>query len=366
MNKMFKTEYLGVPGPTPIPARVNNTINTPLIYHRGKYFGEVIESIIKNGQKIFKTSGDIIIFSATGRGVMEACVVNSLSPGEKVLVLINGKFGEIFRDIARAFGANVDCLDFEWGESVDITKFEKYLRDNPKISTVFVIHCETSTGVINNIKEIAHITNKYEKFLIVDAVSSAGGIEINVDGWGIDLVCTASQKSLMTPPGLGIIVINPKAWPKIDSSRNPKYYWNLKLYKEAQKRNPKQTPFTSPISLMLGLKEAFNMIVEEGVENTIARHRKVASCFRKEIKESGFTLFPKNEYDCADTITAINTPKDFTSEEIIERLLKEYNLRIADGLGKLNGKILRVGHMGSQADLLSCLAIINALRNVIN
>lgn len=358
-------EYLSIPGPTPIPPRVMNALNSPMVYHRGKDFGEVLNSIIKNGQSIFKTSGSILIFSATGRGVMEASITNCISPGERVLVLVNGKFGEIFADIAKAFGAKVDILNFEWGEAINTCKLEQYIKNNSEITTVFTVHCETSTGVVNDIKKIANITNKYSKFLVVDAVSSAGGIEINVDDWGIDLVCTASQKSLMTPPGLGIVIVNPKAWTKINSSKCPKYYWDFKLYKEAQERKPMQTPFTSPVSLMIGLEEALSMIIEEGIENTIARHKEVAGYFRDAIKAKGFTLFPFTESDCANTITAINTPEGYTSEKIIKQLLEKYNLRIANGLGKLNGKILRIGHMGCQADMFNNLAIISALSTII-
>lgn len=363
---MLRNEYLSIPGPTPIPPRVMNAMNMPLIYHRGKDFGEVIESIIINGRKIFKTSGDILIFAATGRGVMEASIVNCISPGEKILVLINGKFAEMFADIAQVFGADVDRLTFEWGETVDPNCFEQYLKDNPEVSTVLVIHCETSTGVVNNIKEIAHITNKYHKFLIVDAVSSAGGIEINLDDWGIDIVCTASQKSLMTPPGIGLVIINPKAWQKINSSKSLKYYWDFRLYKEAQEQKPKQTPFTSPVSLMLGLKEAFEMITEEGIDNTIARHAKVAKYFREVMIANNIDLFPKHESYCANTITSICTPEGLDSEEIIGMLLQKYNLRVANGLGKLKGKILRIGHMGYQADLLKVIAVAKALTDVIS
>lgn len=362
---MIDNEYLSIPGPTPIPPRIVNAMNIPMLYHRSKDFGWVIESIVKNGQKIFKTSGYILVFSATGRGVMEASVVNCISPGEKVLVLINGKFGEIFAEIVQIFGADVDILNFKWGESIDIDHFEEYLKEHSDIQTVFVIHCETSTGVVNNIKEIAAITNKYKKFLIVDAVSSAGGIEINMDDWGIDIVCTASQKALMTSPGLGIVAINTKSWKKIESSKSPRFYWDFNLYKEAQERKPKQTPFTSPVSLMLGLREAFEMIIEEGIDNTVLRHAKVAGTFREKIKSKGFHLFPKNELDCANTVTSIYTPDGFTSEEIIDRLLQKYNLRVANGLSKLKGKILRIGHMGFQADLFINLAIANALSDVV-
>jgi len=168
----------------------------------------------------------------------------------------------------------------------------------------------------------------------------------------------------MTPPGLGVVAINSKAWQKIESSKNPRFYWDFHLYKEAQERKPKQTPFTSPVSLMLGLREAFEMINEEGIEHVINRHERVAKFFRKEIKSKGFKLFPKNESDCANTITSICTPEGFSSDKIIDMLLKKYHLRVANGIGKLKGKILRVGHMGYQADLLSNLAIANAISEV--
>lgn len=187
---------------------------------------------------------------------MEASIVNCAYPGEKLLVLINGKFGEIFAEIAQRFGASVEKLYFNWGESVDTKYFEKYIKEDPDIQTVFVIHCETSTGVVNDIKEIGRITNKYHKFLIVDAVSFLGGIDMNMDKWGIDVVCTASQKALMTPLGLGIVVINSKAWKRIEEVKSARYYWDFRMYKEAQNKIPKQTPFTSPVSLMLGLNES--------------------------------------------------------------------------------------------------------------
>ena len=170
----------------------------------------------------------------------------------------------------------------------------------------------------------------------------------------------------MTPPGLGIVAINTKSWKKIESSKSPRFYWDFNLYKEAQERKPKQTPFTSPVSLMLGLREAFEMIIEEGVDNTVLRYAEVASTFREKIKSKGFKLFPKNELDCANTVTSIYTPEGFTSEEIIDRLLQKYNLRVANSLGKLKGKILRIGHMGFQVDLFINLAIVNALSDIVS
>lgn len=359
-------EFLRIPGPTPISQTVMNAMNTPMIYHRSELFGKTIECIIENGRKVFKTSGDILIFSATGRGVMEASIVNCTSPGEKVLVLINGNFGETFAEICHRFGANVKKLHFNWGEPVDTKYFEKYITDNPDIQTIFVIHCETSTGVVNDIEEIGRITNKYHKFLIVDAVSSLGGIDMNMDKWGIDVVCTASQKALMTPPGLGLVAINPKSWKRIEEVESARFYWDFRMYKEAQNRIPKQTPFTSPVSLMLGLDEALKIIVEEGIDNVIERHHLVAKAFRKKIKSLGLKLFPEKEEWCSNTLTSINCPEGINSELIISALQKKYNLRIANGLGKLKGKIIRIGHMGYQAEHSSTMVVADAIIDVIN
>lgn len=359
-------EFLRIPGPTPIPQKVMNAMNTPMIYHRSELFGKIIEGIIENGRKVFKTSGDILIFSATGRGVMEASIVNCTYPGEKLLVLINGKFGEIFAEIAQRFGASVEKLNFNWGEPIDIGYFEKYLKSQLGIKAIFAAQCETSTGVTSNIKEIGKVASKYNVLLIVDAVSSLGGIDIDMDNWGIDIVLTASQKALMTPPGLGLVAINPKAWKRIEEVKSARYYWDFRMYKEAQNRIPKQTPFTSPVSLMLGLNEALKMIVEEGIDNVIERHFQVAKAFRDRIKSYGLKLFPRKEEWCSNTVTSVNCPDEINSELIISALQKKYNLRIANGLGKLKGKIIRIGHMAYQADHLSTIAIADAIIDVIN
>lgn len=359
-------EYLRIPGPTPIPPRVLNAMNNPIIYHRSVEFGNVMGEIIENAKKLIKTSGDIFIFSSTGRGVMEATLVNSISPGERVLVLVNGNFGKIFADIIERFGAQVEILEFPWGEAVDINLFEDYLKNNRSIKAVFVIHCETSTGVVNNIEAIGKITSKYGIISIIDAVSSLGGIEISMDEWELDFVLTASQKALMTPPGLGLVAVSSKGWKAVEKSTNSRYYWDFRMYKEAQNRIPKQTPFTSPVSLMLGLNEALKMITEEGIDNVIERHFQVAKAFRDRIKSYGLKLFPKKEEWCSNTVTSVNCPDKINSELIISALQKKYNLRIANGLGKLKGKIIRVGHMGYQADHLSTMAIADAIIDVIN
>ena len=359
-------EYLRIPGPTPIPPRVLNAMNNPIIYHRSVEFGNVMGEIIENAKKLIKTSGDIFIFSSTGRGVMEATLVNSISPGERVLVLVNGNFGKIFADIIERFGAQVEILEFPWGEAVDINLFEDYLKNNRSIKAVFVIHCETSTGVVNNIEAIGKITSKYGIISIIDAVSSLGGIEISMDEWELDFVLTASQKALMTPPGLGLVAVSSKGWKAVEKSTNSRYYWDFRMYKEAQNRIPKQTPFTSPVSLMLGLDEALKMITEEGIDNVIERHFQVAKAFRDRIKSYGLKLFPKKEEWCSNTVTSVNCPDKINSELIISALQKKYNLRIANGLGKLKGKIIRVGHMGYQADHLSTMAIADAIIDVIN
>jgi len=358
-------EYLRIPGPTPIPPRVMNAMSSPIIYHRSIEFGRVINEIVENAKKVFKTSGDILIFSASGRGVMEATLVNVVSPGEKVLILINGKFGEIFADIAKNFRVQVERLEFPRGEAVDIECFEDYIKKNRSIKAVLAIHCETSTGVVNDVENIGKIASKYGVLSIIDAVSSLGGIEVSIDKWGIDFVLSASQKCLMTPPGLGLVAINPKAWKAVEKSTNFRYYWDFRRYREYQNKVPKQTPFTSSVLLILGLNEALKMIDQEGIDNVIRRHYKVAKTFRREIRKTGLELFPKKEEWCSNTVTAINSPEGLTSDAIIQNLQEKYNIRVANGLGKLKGKILRVGHMGYQADELETMAIACAIKGII-
>jgi len=358
-------EYLRIPGPTPIPPRVMNAMVNPIIYHRSIEFGGVISEIVENVKKLLRTSGDVLIFSSSGRGVIEATLVNSISPGEKVLFLINGIFGEVSADIAERFGVQVEKLEFPWGEAVDIDQLEDYLKNNRSIKAVFVIHCETSTGVVNDIEAIGKITSKYGILSIVDAVSSLGGIEISMDEWGLDFVLSASQKALMTPPGLGLVSISNRGWKEVEKSTNSRYYWDFRMYKEAQNRIPKQTPFTSPVTLMIGLNEALKMIGEEGIENVFKRHNKVAQIFRHEIKKLELELFPKKEEWCSSTVTAVNAPEGMESDLIIKSLKEKFNIRIANGIGKLKGKIFRVGHMGYQAEELQTISIALAIKSLL-
>jgi len=359
-------EYLRIPGPTPVPPRVMNAMSSPIIYHRSIEFGKVINEIVKNSKKVFKTSGDILIFSASGRGVMEATLVNVVSPEEKVLILINGKFGEIFADIAKNFRVQVERLEFPRGEAIDIECFEDYIKKNKSIKAVLAIHCETSTGVVNDVKAIGKIASKYGILSIIDAVSSLGGIELSMDKWGIDFVLSASQKCLMTPPGLGLVAVNPKAWKAVEESTNSRYYWDFRHYREYQNKAPKQTPFTSPVSLMMGLSEALKMINQEGIDNVLRRHHEVAKIFRRKIKKMGLELFPKKEEWYSNTVTAIKNPKGMESSLLIKALHERFNIRIANGLGKLKGKIFRVGHMGYQAEELEAMAVVWAIKSIID
>jgi len=359
-------EYLRIPGPTPIPPRVIKAMSSTIIYHRSVEFGSVINETVENAKKVFKTSGDVLIFSASGRGVMEATLVNIVSPGEKVLILINGEFGEIFADIAKNFRAQVERLEFPKGEAVDIECFEDYIRKNKSIKAVLAIHCETSTGVVNDVEDIGKIASKYGVLSIIDAVSSLGGIELSMDKWGIDFVLSASQKCLMTPPGLGLVAVSPRAWKAVEESTNSRYYWDFRRYREYQNKVPKQTPFTSPVSLMIGLNEALNMIDQEGIDNVLRRHREVAKILRSKIKNIGLELFPKKEEWCSNTVTAVKSPEGMESGLLIKALQERFNLRIANGLGNLEDKIFRVGHMGYQAEELEAVAVAWAIKSIID
>lgn len=355
-------ELLRVPGPTPVPARVLEAMSKQVIYHRSIEFGEVIDSITTYSKAVFKTKNDIMVFSASGRGVMEAAIVNLLSPHEKALFLVNGFFGNVFSDIARNFRVDVETLEFPWGDGIDLELVEKKLQSNSSIRAMALIHCETSTGVLANLEEIGKIARKYGVLSIVDSVSALGGNEMKMDEWGLDVVLTASQKALMTPPGLGLVAVSNKAWKTIETSANSRYYWDFRKYKDTLSETPKRTPFTSPVNLMFGLNEALKMMNEEGIDNVILRHKKVANLFRNACKSFGIELFPKDEKNCSNTVTVIRCPNGIHASEIVSEMLEKDNLRIATGHGSFKEKILRIGHMGVQANEQETLKVANIFK----
>jgi aspartate aminotransferase-like enzyme len=270
-------------------------------------------------------------------------VVNTLSPGDRVLAVVIGAFGERFAAIAQAYGAEVVRLEYEWGRAADPDDARRVLSRDPRIKAVLVTHNETSTGVTNPLKALAAVVREHERLLLVDAVSSLGAIPLETDAWGLDVVVTGSQKGWMVPPGLAFVSVSQRAWEAYREAKMPRFYLDLGRHKEALERG--QTPWTPALSVLFGLDVALEMMEAEGLENIFARHARIGEMTRQGVKALGLRLLADERY-ASNTVTAVVVP-DGVDERALRRLLEdEYGVVLAGGQGKLSGKIFRIGHLG--------------------
>jgi len=354
---MQDKEYLMIPGPTPVPPAVMNAMSRPMFGHRSEEFAAMHKNIIGKLQKVFQTKNDIFVMTNSGTGSMETAVANTVSPGDKVLALVGGKFGERWAELANAYGAEVIQEDFEWGTPVDLKRVEEKLNANPDIKVVFATFNETSTGVLNDIEGLGKLVAETPALLVVDGVSGVGGIEIKTDEWNVDILVTGSQKALMLPPGLAIVSVGPKAWDKIENNSAPRYYFNLlKARKSMEKWN---TAFTPAVSLFVGLDAALDMILAEGLDNVYARHKLLRDATRAAIRALGLQLMTDDS--CASpVITSVYAPEGTGSDDIRKVLKQKYGITFAGGQAKLKNKIFRIAHMGF-ADKMDVLLAISGL-----
>lgn len=348
-------EYLMIPGPTPVPPPVAGAMSRPMFGHRSEDFAEMHKRIIGKLRKVFQTQNDIFVLTNSGTGGMEAAVANTVSPGDKVLALVGGKFGERWAELANTYGAEVIREDFEWGTPVDLAVVEEKLAANPDIKVVFATFNETSTGVVNDIEGLGKLVAKTPALLVVDGVSGVGGIEIKTDEWNVDILVTGSQKAFMLPPGLAIISVSPKAWEKIKNNSSPRYYFNLlKARKSMEKWN---TAFTPAVSLFVGLDAALDMILAEGLDNVYARHKLLRNATRAAVRALGLKLMTEDH--CASpVVTSVYAPEGIGADDIRKVLKKEYGITFAGGQAKLKNKIFRIAHMGfaDKMDVLLAIA----------
>jgi aspartate aminotransferase-like enzyme len=336
------------PGPTSVPKRVLEKTALPMIHHRTKDFQQVLERTNANLQKIFYTRHPVMTFASSGTGAMEATITNLLSPGDTVISFSAGKWGERYRDIARAYGMNVDSHEIPYGEAVEARQVEEALKKHPNAKAVLVTLCETSTAVLHPVADIARATQKSGALLMVDAISGLMCDPLKMDDWGVDVVVSGSQKGLMLPPGLAFVAVNDRAVQAISSTKTAHYYFNFADTLKALKKN--DTPFTPAVSLIRGLDEALAMLLEEGVENVWKRHADVAAFVRQNVTSSGLKLFAKTP---SNGLTAIVMPEGINSKDVIKIMRDSHRVIMADGQGELQGKIVRFAHMGAsctQAD----------------
>ena len=315
-----------------------------MINHRGQEYAEMLDQMSSNLKTVFMTNNDVYFITTSGTGAMEAALVNTISPGDKVLSIIIGVFGERFAEIADAYGADVHRLNFELGKAADLDAVRETIRKNPQIKAVIFTHNESSTGVSNPLQELCSVIHEEsEALILVDAVSSAGGVPIAVDAWGIDVVATASQKSWVSPPGIAMVTFSKKAWTAYAKSTMPKYYLDVQQYEDFLKIG--QPPFTPCLPVMFTLKIALESMVDEGIENVFQRHFDIAEHTRKGAASIGLDLLPDPKF-ASNTVTAIRLPDDVDGEKFLSDVNDNFNVVLGGGQKSLTGKIFRIGHMG--------------------
>ena len=360
---MKDKHMLMIPGPTPVPEQVLLAMAKHPIGHRSGNFSKVIEEITENLKWLHQTENDVVALTVSGTGAMEAGIINFLSPGDRVLVGSNGKFGDRWVQISQAFGLEVDVIAAEWGQPLDPEVFRAKLEadSSKQIKAVIVTHSETSTGILNDLETInRHVKNHGECLIMVDAVTSLGAIDVPVDEWDLDVVASGSQKGYMIPPGLGFVAVSPKAWQAYETAKIPRFYLDLGKYRKATAKN--SSPFTPPVNLMYGLQVALRMMREEGLENIFARHQRLTQATRAAIKALGLPLFAPDP--AASTAVTAVAPTTVAAEQIRSLLSKQFDIAVAGGQDHLKGKIFRIGHLGFVGDR-DILTVISALETIL-
>ena len=338
----MRKNYLLTPGPTPLPPEVLEAMSRPIIHHRTPQFQAILKEAIEGLKYVYQTKNDVFILASSGTGAMEAAVINLLSSGDTALVIQGGKFGERWTEICKAYGVNAEVLDVKWGTAVSPSDIQARLQANPKIKAVFTTLCETSTGVVNDIAAIGKLLKDTDTVLAVDAISGLGAIDLKTDAWSCDMVVSGSQKGLMLPPGLGFISVSPKAFKLIESSKSPRYYFDLRKAKKALDKT--DTPFTPAITLIIALNETLKMMKEDGLDKVFSRHHKMAEAVRSAVPALGLELFSPQAG--SDVVTAVCLPPGLDGEKLVKTMRDAYGVTIAGGQAELKGKVFRIAHMG--------------------
>lgn len=347
------------PGPTPLPEQVRLALAEDMIHHRKSNFESIMHEVQTHLGKLFGTEQPVLPLSCSGTGAMTAAVYSLFRPGEKVLAVETGKFGQRWAEIATCRGLDVIHLEIPWGSAVKPDEIEDILRQLPDIRGILVQLCETSTGIINPVKEIGAITR--DALLVVDGISGVGICPCPMDEWGIDCLLTGSQKGLMLPPGLALLALSPRAWQKVADTPPGCYYFNLKKEKEKLKQG--QTNFTSPINLVIGLKASLEIVFDFGLHALYKKQWALTQLVRTGLSSLGLRLLAQHDY--AWGLTASWLPDNADAGKILKQLEKDYGIVMAGGQDALKGKIIRFGHMG-WVDWGDCVAGLTALRTVLD
>ena len=349
-----------IPGPTPVPERVLQALGRHPIGHRSKDFQDLVASTTKNLQWLHQTENDILTITGSGTAAMEAGIINTLRKGDKVICGENGKFGQRWVQVSKAFGLEVIEVKEQWGKALNPNTFGEILENDQKkeIKAVILTHSETSTGVINDLETISKHIRKHNKALsIIDCVTSLGACNVPTDEWELDIVASGSQKGYMIPPGLSFVSVSEKAWQASQESNLPKFYLDLKSYKKSLKSN--SNPYTPSVNLVFALEESLKMMKEEGLGNIFKRHSKHKSTISNAVKALKLKLFAE-EKSLSPSITAIET-NGFDAESFRKSIKDKYDILLAGGQDQLKGKIFRVGHLGyiNDRDVITAITAIS-------
>jgi alanine-glyoxylate transaminase/serine-glyoxylate transaminase/serine-pyruvate transaminase len=346
--------FLQIPGPTNVPERILRAIDRATIDHRGPEFGEIGRSVLDGLKAIFKTQGRVVIYPASGTGAWEAALVNAFSPGERLLMFETGHFATLWRRLAERMGLIVDFVPGDWRRGVDPDAVEAKLAADPghEIKAVCIVHNETSTGVASRVAEVRAAIDRtgHPALFLVDTISSLASIDYRHDEWGVDVTVAGSQKGLMLPPGLSFNAISDKALKASQGARLPRSYWD---WEDMLKTNASgYFPYTPATNLLYGLEEAIRMLLEEGLDAVFARHTRLAEASRRAVRAWGLEILCVDPREYSQSLTAVLMPAGHDADAFRKVVLERYNMSLGNGLGKVAGKVFRIGHLGDFNELM--------------
>jgi len=358
-RRVATKRYLMAPGPTPVPPEVLAAGAEPVIHHRGPDFRVLVLRCLDRMRQVCRTENDVLLLTASGSGAFESAVVNLLSPGERVLAVAAGEFGERWARLAAAYGADVHDLRYAWGETPSPDDVRSRLEESGA-EVVFLVHSETSTGVVADVAALARVAHEAGALTVVDAVSSLGAVPLEADNWGLDVVVAGSQKALMTPPGLSLVTVSEAAWARSERATNPRFYFDWAPLRAALAGG--STPFTPAVSLVAALDTALGLLLEEGLEAAYARHAALGRACREGAKAMGLELFSPDEERSA-VVTAILTPEGTDARQLCLALRDRFGITVAGGHGELGSRMFRIGHIGyyDVFDITTVLAAVEVL-----
>lgn len=346
--------FLQIPGPTNVPDRILRAMDLPTMDHRGPAFGKMAKGVLEGIKGVFQTEQPVIIYPASGTGAWEAALVNALSPGDKVLMFETGQFATLWQRVAERLGLEPELVPGDWRSGADAGGLEARLKDDKDhaIKAVCAVHNETSTGVASNIANLRKAIDKanHPALLMVDTISSLASIDYRHDEWGVDVTVAGSQKGLMLPPGLSFNAVSEKALKAAETSKFPKSYWRWDDMLDANENG--FFPYTPATNLLYGLKEAIAMLNEEGLSNVFARHDRLAEATRRAVNAWGLEVLCQNPDEYSSSLTAVLMPDGQDADQFRKLVLERFDMSLGNGLGKVAGKVFRIGHLGDFNELM--------------